>query len=180
MNCQKSKQGFTLIELLVVISIISLLSTIIFANITESRKRARDVVRLTDLRDMQIALELYFNDNGQYPFGNVAFSPWTSVSAPGSWSLDDPDPARVAAMRSLYWALVPKYLPKLPLDPVNKEDVSVVNFLGSGPPYSIPYDTGYVYYSELSLKPKSYTLGTNMESGTRPPSVFGNYQIKNP
>jgi prepilin-type N-terminal cleavage/methylation domain-containing protein len=59
MNCQKSKQGFTLIELLVVISIISLLSTIIFANITESRKRARDVVRLTDLRDMQIALGAY-------------------------------------------------------------------------------------------------------------------------
>jgi len=63
----KLKEGFTLIELLVVIAIISLLSSIILSNLNEVRAKARDAVRISDLRQIRIALELFFDDNRTYP-----------------------------------------------------------------------------------------------------------------
>lgn len=65
---QKAKRsGFTLIELLVVISIIGLLSSIVVASLDAARGRARDAQRLSDMRQIETALELFFNDNGHYP-----------------------------------------------------------------------------------------------------------------
>ena len=60
-------QGFTLIELLVVISIIGLLSTLLLANFNSMRSRARDAERESDLRNIQTALRLYYNDFNKYP-----------------------------------------------------------------------------------------------------------------
>jgi type II secretion system protein G len=62
-----SKRGFTLIELLVVISIISFLSSIVLANLTSARAKARDAKRLQDLTQIRTALAMYYLDNGNYP-----------------------------------------------------------------------------------------------------------------
>ncbi len=66
-----SKQkGFTLIELLVVIAIIGLLSTLAVVALTSARAKARDAKRISDIKQAQTALELYFADQGQkYPTG---------------------------------------------------------------------------------------------------------------
>ena len=69
------KKGFTLIELLVVISIISLLSTVIFANMNIARAKARDAQRLQNVRQLKIAIELYINDNGNPPLPNDSCAP---------------------------------------------------------------------------------------------------------
>ena len=61
------KKGFTLIELLVTISIIGILSTLLIANFNSTRQRARDAQRKSDLRNIQTALRLYYNDCGKYP-----------------------------------------------------------------------------------------------------------------
>lgn len=61
------KKGFTLIELLVVISIISLMSTVILANLNTARVKARDATRLLNIRQVKNALELYYSANGYYP-----------------------------------------------------------------------------------------------------------------
>jgi prepilin-type N-terminal cleavage/methylation domain-containing protein len=61
------KNAFTLIELLVVIAIIGILATLLIANINASRGRARDANRKADLRNIQTALRLYYNDYGVYP-----------------------------------------------------------------------------------------------------------------
>jgi prepilin-type N-terminal cleavage/methylation domain-containing protein len=61
------KKGFTLIELLVVISIISFLSSIVFASLQNARLKTRDSLRLQNIRQLQSALELYFSDNSKYP-----------------------------------------------------------------------------------------------------------------
>ncbi len=65
----KNKKGFTLVELLVVIAIIGLLSTIAFISLNRARGKARDAKRISDVRQIQSALELYYNDQGtpQYP-----------------------------------------------------------------------------------------------------------------
>ena len=59
----KNKQGFTLIELLVVIAIIGLLATLSVVALNNARERARDSRRISDIRQIQTALELYYNAN---------------------------------------------------------------------------------------------------------------------
>jgi len=62
-----NKKGFTLIELLVVIAIIGLLSTLAVVALGSAREKARDSKRLSDLKQVQTALELYYTDNNGYP-----------------------------------------------------------------------------------------------------------------
>ncbi len=61
------RRGFTLIELLVVIAIIGLLSTLAVVALGSARVKARDSKRLSDLKQVQTALELYYTDKGAYP-----------------------------------------------------------------------------------------------------------------
>lgn len=62
-----NKKGFTLIELLVVIAIIGLLSTLAVVSLNNARSKSRDAKRVADIKQMQTAMELYYNDCGQYP-----------------------------------------------------------------------------------------------------------------
>jgi len=55
----KNKRGFTLIEILVVIAILAGLVAILLPNLMETRIRARDTRRKSDLKNIQKALELY-------------------------------------------------------------------------------------------------------------------------
>jgi prepilin-type N-terminal cleavage/methylation domain-containing protein len=66
------RRGFTLIELLVVIAIIGVLSSIVLASLDGSRKKGRDARRLSDLKQIQLALELYYDSNSAFPPGIVA------------------------------------------------------------------------------------------------------------
>lgn len=65
-----NKKGFTLIELLVVVAIIGLLSTLAVVALGNARQKARDARRLSDLKQMQTAFELYYTDQTAYPSGS--------------------------------------------------------------------------------------------------------------
>lgn len=75
------KKGFTLIELLVVVSLIGILATLVIANMNAARERARDATRKSDLRNIQTALRLYYNDNTGYPIASV-LPAWGSAWTP--------------------------------------------------------------------------------------------------
>ena len=64
----KIRVGFTLIELLIVIVIIGALAAIFFANYLGVQQRARDSKRKSDLKQIQLALELINSDTGSYPY----------------------------------------------------------------------------------------------------------------
>ncbi len=68
----KKQQGFTLIELLVVIAIIGLLASVVLLALNSARAKSRDAKRVADVRQMQSALELYFNDCNSYPAAATA------------------------------------------------------------------------------------------------------------
>lgn len=68
---KNKKRGFTLIELLVVIAIIGILATLAVVSLQNARKNARDAKRIADVRQVQTALELFYNDWQQYPQNNV-------------------------------------------------------------------------------------------------------------
>jgi len=63
----KKQKGFTLIELLVVIAIIAILSTVVMAGLNSARAKGRDAKRLSDIKQLQTALELFFDTCGGYP-----------------------------------------------------------------------------------------------------------------
>lgn len=89
------KKGFTLIELLVVVAIIGVLATIILSSLSSARARARDANRVSAIKQMQTALEVYYLDNGHYPiaagmastcssnnFGSASWAQLTSDLSP--------------------------------------------------------------------------------------------------
>ncbi|HEY4501955.1 MAG TPA: prepilin-type N-terminal cleavage/methylation domain-containing protein, partial [Candidatus Paceibacterota bacterium] len=90
----KGARGFTLIELLVVIAIIGLLMTIIMVSLGSAKAKSRDARRQADIKNIQLALAVYYNENGMYPKNIYS----TSGVAPSN-------------------GLAPNYLPTVPKDP---------------------------------------------------------------
>jgi len=61
------KNAFTLIELLVVVAIIGILAAVGLGQFHTAQKRGRDAQRKENLSSITKALEMYYNDYGQYP-----------------------------------------------------------------------------------------------------------------
>lgn len=134
-------KGFTLIELLVVISIISFLSSIVLTALNNARIQARDTQRISDIRQIRIALELYRNTNGYYPYISYYIN-----SSDASWN-------------ALQTALSP-YMPKLPKDPTNN----------ATDPWVTGHFTYAYGYDPVSypLAGNTYDLVTQFESSSNP------------
>lgn len=65
---QERARGFTLIELLVTIAIIGILASVVFASLNESRKKARDSRRLSEIKDIGLAAERYYQEDLNFVF----------------------------------------------------------------------------------------------------------------
>jgi type II secretion system protein G len=63
----KQRKGFTLIEIMLVIALIGILVAAGLGSFTSSQTKGRDSKRKNDLSHMAEALEIYYNDIGQYP-----------------------------------------------------------------------------------------------------------------
>jgi len=68
----KDSRGFTLIELLVVIAIIGILSSVVLASLNSARQKSRDARRIGDIKQLQLALEMYYDSNNGYPTSTLS------------------------------------------------------------------------------------------------------------
>lgn len=103
MFLKKKQQGFTLIELLVSIGIIGLLLAAANITFTNSRLKSRDSKRMSDMRQIMNALELYLNDNNSYPVPHDGINNFENST--GLYFLDD--------------LIGPRWMLQVPVDPVN-------------------------------------------------------------
>ena len=110
----KYKIGFTLVELLVVISIIGILSAVIYASFGDARKIARDNIRKSDLKALQLALELYKAQNGRYPEACRGANKW-SGNVNGSYKCTS---TSSGSGNQYIKGLVPDFIAVLPVDPL--------------------------------------------------------------
>lgn len=67
MSFTKKTAGFTIVELLIVIVVIGILAAITIVAFNGVQARSRDTARITKVKDIAKALELYKVDNGRYP-----------------------------------------------------------------------------------------------------------------
>ncbi len=104
------QNGFTLLELLVVIAIIGVLSSIVLTSVGSARSKTRDALRKSDMKQMQTALNMYFNDNGVYPTtgGN-----WQGYLTTGC----GPAGRTLTGSTGYIPDVAPQYISALPVDP---------------------------------------------------------------
>jgi type II secretory pathway pseudopilin PulG len=108
-------RGLSLVELLVAITILMLLTTVIFVNVSprSNRLKAMDTQRLNDLSLLERVITEYRADNGSYPDSNNVTR--TSHTLPsGSSSL---------ASSQNGWIVqnLRTYTTRLPIDPINDD-----------------------------------------------------------
>ena len=119
LDIKPTGNGFTLIELLVVISIMGILSSVILASLSDARASARDAQRISDLRQIQNALELYRLDNNGYApdigCHDTSYG-WGCGNPVGAPS---PDWHPSTGLRRL---VTGGYLSEVPVDPLNNAD----------------------------------------------------------
>lgn len=96
-----NRKGFSLVELLVVITIIAILSVVAYTAVGGQTTKAKDSRRMQDLTTIQTALEIFFADKGEYPT-----------------KLDNGTNDQTGSATDL----VPKYMPKMALDPVTLKE----------------------------------------------------------
>lgn len=126
--------GFTLIELLIVIAIIAILAAILMSSLGENTiSRSRDAKRISDVKAMQDALELYAIDHfSSYP----------------------------AAATDLEAALVPGYIPALPSDPLHDQSGNCDASFDKADrfPFAVSDNSDYGYRYLAASGAKSYVV----------------------
>lgn len=80
-----------MVEMLIVLSIVGILTAIVIDSAAASRAKARDTRRISDMKEIQLGLAIYYDVNRAYPVGTDA----TALSVLASQ----------------------KYIPEVPTDP---------------------------------------------------------------
>lgn len=130
---KNNQQGFSLTEIIVTAGIIGSLGTVATAQVTDYLPVARDAQRMANVRQVQTALNIYYDDHLEYPktFGHQpTVNGWQEV---------------VEALQNGEKV----YMPEVPVDPINQEQYQF-KYWSDGQTFKIWYETE----DELDASPR--------------------------
>lgn len=103
------RNAFTLVELLVIIAIIGILVSLLLPAIQASREAARRLTCSNNLKQIGVALHLYFDSNKKFPSG---------------WTAYDPQSHQPYALGEPGWGWASRLLPFLELNSLAKRGIN--------------------------------------------------------
>ncbi len=142
-------KGFTLIELLVVIAIIGILSSVVLASLSTARQKSRDAKRISDVGQVQLALELYFDRSQTYPSTTPAICGGACASTAAA-VLNGADAAIVGMAYTTQ-----SFLPKAPVPAAGAGSATAYYYYGTDGTAAANNCTGNTC--------TSYSIGTSLE-----------------
>ena len=71
LNKKNRTLGFTLVELLVVISIIGVLSSVVFASLSSAKAKAKNAAIISNFATLRTHAELYYDQYGEYSYNYI-------------------------------------------------------------------------------------------------------------
>jgi prepilin-type N-terminal cleavage/methylation domain-containing protein len=132
-----TKRGFTLIELLVVISIIAVLSSVVFASLSSARAKSQDAQVKLQVRQAINALYLARNDStGDFPGGTYPGHPYCLKTSGSCWLGTYVGDSSLSVLNS--------YISVIPIPP-NPPFTT-----GIAPPAATYLGGGYLYYPNIT------------------------------
>ena len=120
----KNNKGFSLTELMVAVSIIGSITGLASAKLNDVIPMARDAQRKANIHQVQTALNLYYNDQEQYP---------VSVS-------DEPTEEGWQLIKNILESADSAYVPQMPHDPLDTGQY-VFKYWSDGQKFKITYET---------------------------------------
>jgi prepilin-type N-terminal cleavage/methylation domain-containing protein len=150
-------KGFTFIELMVAISIIGVLMLIVFSGVANTRKSARVAQRVSDMKKVQSALDLYYANNKSYPStGGLWRGACSSYNGSGAYTANN---------GLVIPGLAPTYLIKIPTDPQSSDPDHCYLYNSNGTDYAFLVHN----ITELSSGPgATYAKYPELYDPTRP------------
>ncbi|MEM9336647.1 MAG: prepilin-type N-terminal cleavage/methylation domain-containing protein [Patescibacteria group bacterium] len=167
-------RGFTLIEILTVLVIISILVAIVYSSFEEARENARNKAVQSELKELQLALELYRAQNGAYPvpsatdIGGLGSNCQVSNTAFVATSDHTINLPNKISCRDWMGGLVPEYIDSLPSYSDSQNDQCVFWYLVS------PDGSSY------KLRAERCAEGASQDTGVQPGDEFARCPLSCP
>ena len=162
MKTHRTNQGFTLIELLVVVGAVAILASLLWPSFSSAKDQAKQIQCFGHLRQLGIAAQLYWDDNGQRTFpylgkrltdGQIYWFGWLQSGSEGHRRLDPSQGALWPYLQSQGIKLCPSFHYQHP----------------KYKPKSTSASWGYGY--NLHLSPNSASTPTSISQIRRPTEI---------
>ena len=114
-------RGFTLIEVMVVVAIIGILAAVVLVTVSEVRAKSRDSTRISDVDQIELAIEQYILDNGAPPRANTygEAAPGNGGYWDGWWDISTGDENGDGDF-FMDFLVDDEYFSRSPVDPINE------------------------------------------------------------
>lgn len=149
----RNRPGFTLVELLTVIAIIAVLAALLFPVFATARGKAREIVCVSNLRQIGLSIKMYTQDYDEY-------YPWavdpTDKFTPQIWNSQPQFQAQIPFMPMMHEALQPyiksQELFHCPADTGYTIEDFTGEYLDATPTSHKKFGTSYNYRTEISFR----------------------------